>query len=151
MSIEMEFEGLDELIKTAESLATEEQVEGTNKKILKQCGDLAYDTAKKLVHRSKDNSKSGPQHKGSPRLVPPGHAQDNIPKPKIKKKKNTVYVIVGWEKTDNSPYFYMKMEEWGTSQRPPHHAFGLVNEMLGAHYDRIAEIEYEKLIKKLEG
>lgn len=151
MSIEMEFEGLDELIKKVESLSTEEQVEGTNKKILKQCGDLAYQTVKPLIHKSKDNSKSGPQHKGSPRLVPPGHARDNVPKPKLKKKRGRPYVIVGWEKTDNSPYFYMKMEEWGTSQRPPHHAFGLVNEMLGKQYDRIAIKEYDKLIKKLEG
>ncbi|CEN31446.1 HK97-gp10 family putative phage morphogenesis protein [Paraclostridium sordellii] len=146
MSIEMEFEGLDELIKIVESLATESQVENTNKKILKECGNLAYSTVKPLIHESKDNSKSG-------RKVsrPQGHARDNVPKPKLRKKGGKTYVVVGWEKSDKSPYYYMKAEEWGTSQRPPHHSFGLVNKMLKKKYDDIAKKEYENLIIKLEG
>ncbi|MFR4164209.1 MAG: HK97-gp10 family putative phage morphogenesis protein [Paraclostridium sordellii] len=146
MSIEMEFGGLDELIKIVDSLATETQVESINKKILKECGELAYQTVKPLIHESKDNSTSG--RNGS---RPNGHARDNVPKPKLRKKRGRIYEVVGWEKTDNSPYYYMKMEEWGTSQRPPHHSFGLVNKMLKKKYDEIAIKEYEKLIKKLEG
>ncbi len=102
---EIEFEGLDELIKTCESSATENQLENTDKKVLKECGDLAYETVKPLIHKSKDNSKSG--RKGS---RPNGHALDNISKPKISKKKGKLQCIVGWEKSDNTPYFYMKME-----------------------------------------
>ncbi|EGT4137901.1 hypothetical protein EQZ09_08855 [Clostridium perfringens] len=142
---EIEFEGLDELIKTCESLATENQLENTNKKVLKECGDLAYETVKPLIHKSKDNSKSG--RKGS---RPNGHALDNIPKPKISKKKGKIQCIVGWEKSDNTPYFYMKMEEWGTSKRPPHHSFGVVNKLLRKQYSNIALKHYEKLVKKLE-
>lgn len=145
MSIEMEFHGLKELIKTAEKLSTQSELEKVNKQALKECGQLAYNTVKPLIHRSKDNSKSG--RKGS---RPPGHAADNIPKPKFKKKNGMLYVIVGWEKADNSPYFYMKMEEWGTSIRPPHHAFGKVNSLLRKNYDEIAIKHYEKLIKQLE-
>lgn len=146
MSIEMEFEGLDELIKIVESLASEAEVDTANKKILKECGNLAYSTVKPLIHESKDNSTSG--RKGS---RPSGHARDNVPKPKLRKKGGRTYVVVGWEKSDKSPYYYMKMEEWGTSQRPPHHSFGLVNKMLGKQYDNIATKEYENLIRKLEG
>ncbi|WP_124041800.1 HK97-gp10 family putative phage morphogenesis protein [Clostridium perfringens] len=142
---EIEFEGLDELIKTCESLATENQLENTDKKVLKECGDLAYETVKPLIHKSKDNSKSG--RKGS---RPNGHALDNIPKPKISKKKGKLQCIVGWEKSDNTPYFYMKMEEWGTSKRPPHHSFGVVNKLLRKQYSNIALKHYEKLVKKLE-
>ncbi|MDK0737885.1 hypothetical protein P5E70_04435 [Clostridium perfringens] len=141
----IEFEGLDELIKTCESLATENQLENTDKKVLKECGDLAYETVKPLIHKSKDNSKSG--RKGS---RPNGHASDNIPKPKISKKKGKLQCIVGWEKSDNTPYFYMKMEEWGTSKRPPHHSFGVVNKLLRKQYSNIALKHYEKLVKKLE-
>ncbi|MBI6008360.1 HK97-gp10 family putative phage morphogenesis protein [Clostridium perfringens] len=141
----IEFEGLDELIKTCESLATENQLENTDKKVLKECGDLAYETVKPLIHKSKDNSKSG--RKGS---RPNGHALDNIPKPKISKKKGKLQCIVGWEKSDNTPYFYMKMEEWGTSKRPPHHSFGVVNKLLRKQYSNIALKHYEKLVKKLE-
>ncbi|MDU7904684.1 MAG: hypothetical protein E7J33_03875, partial [Peptostreptococcaceae bacterium] len=79
-----------------------------------------------------------------------GHASDNVPPPKFRTKKWEKYIVVGWEKSDNSNYYYMKMEEWGTSQRPPHHSFGLVNKMLDKQYDNIATKEYDKLIKKLE-
>lgn len=142
---EIEFEGLNELIKTCESLATENQLENTDKKVLKECGDLAYETVKPLIHKSKDNSKSG--RKGS---RPNGHALDNIPKPKISKKKGKLQCIVGWEKSDNTPYFYMKMEEWGTSKRLPHHSFGVVNKLLRKQYSNITLKHYEKLVKKLE-
>lgn len=144
-SFNMEFEGLDELIKTVEELGTEQDLEKTNKKILKECGDLAYKVVQPLVHKSKDNSKSG--RKGS---RPPGHAADNIPQPKFKKIKGNQYVIVGWDKSDNSEYYYMKMEEWGTSKRQPHHSFGKVNKILRKQYDNIAIKGYENLIKKLE-
>lgn len=145
MSIEMEFEGLDNLIKTVESLASEADIDNTNKKILKECGDLAYQTVKPLIHKSKDNSKSG--RKGS---RPNGHASDNVPTPKFRTKHGEKYIIIGWEKSDNSEYWYMKIEEWGSSQRTPHHSFGLVNKMLVKQYDDIATKEYDKLIKKLE-
>ena len=81
MSFEMEFEGFNELVKTVESLASETQLEKANKKVLKKCGDLAYKTVKPLIHQSNDNSKSG--RKGS---RPNGHASDNIPPPKFRKK-----------------------------------------------------------------
>lgn len=145
MSFEIEFEGLDELIKTVESLASETKLENTNKKILKECGDLAYETVKPLIHKSNDNSKSG--RKGS---RPSGHASDNVPAPKFRRKGGIQYIIVGWEKTDNSPYFYMKFEEWGTSQRAPHHSFGTVNKLLSKSYDDIAKKEYTNLVKILE-
>lgn len=145
MSIEMEFEGLQELIRTAEKLSTQAGLEQTNKNFLKECGDLAYKAVKPLIHKSKDNSKSG--RKGS---RPPGHAADNVPEPRFRKKNGMLYIVVGWEKADNSPFYYMKMEEWGTSKRPPHHAFGKVNKILKKVYDNIAIKHYEKLIKQLE-
>lgn len=142
---EIEFEGLRELMKIVEELASESQIEKTNKKVLVKCGDLAHDTAQTLIHKSKDNSSSG--RKGS---RPQGHASDNIPKPKLKSKYGQQYIIVGWEKSDNSPYFYMKFEEWGTSQRAPHHSFGLVNKMLMSDYDEIAAEEFNGLVEMLE-
>lgn len=145
MDIDMEFVGLDELIKTAEKLSTNSELEKANKKILKDCGDLAYKTVKPLIHKSADNSKSG--RRGT---RPNGHATDNIPSPKIKRKNGYLYVLVGWDKSDNSPYYYMTMEEWGTSQRTPHHAFGKVNAIIKKECDDIAYNRYDKLIKLLE-
>lgn len=143
---EIEFEGLDELIKTFDKLSTEEENEDVQKAMLKECGDLAKRTVIPLIHRSEDNSKSG--RKGS---RPPGHAADNIPNPKIKKKKSGLQCIVGWEKTDTSPFFYMKMEEWGSSKRPPHHAFGKVNKILKDKYDKIALKKYDEFVRKKLG
>lgn len=145
MNIDMEFQGLDELIKTCENMSTETDLETINKKILEECSDLAYKKASSLIHKSIDNTKSG--RRGA---RPPGHAADNIPKPKIRKRKDQLQSVIGWEKSDNSPYFYMKMEEWGTSERPPHHAFGLVNKMLFKRYEEIALKRYEKKVKELE-
>lgn len=150
MDINMEFEGLEDLIKTVEKMATQDELEKTNKELLKECGEVAHKEAGRLIHRSKDRSKSGPQHKGTKRSVPPGHAADNVPKPRFKKKNGRSYIIVGWDKSDNSDYFYMKMEEWGTTKREPHHAFGKVNKLMKRKYDSIATKHYEKLIKKLE-
>lgn len=145
MDIDMKFIGLDELIRTAEKLSTNSELEKTNKNLLKDCGDLAYQAVKPLIHKSADNSKSG--RKGN---RPNGHATDNVPSPKFKRKNGYLYVLVGWDKSDNSPYYYMKMEEWGTSQRPPHHAFGKVNAIMKKKYDDIAYKYYDKLIKSLE-
>lgn len=46
----------------------------------------------------------------------PGHLKDNIPKNKIIKNGTNHYISVGWEKGDNSDYFYAKFPEWGTSK-----------------------------------
>lgn len=149
--IDLDFEGLDNLIKQVEKISTDAEIKKTTKKVLKECGDLAFETVKPMVHKSKDHSKSGPQHKGSPRLVPPGHARDNIPKPRIKSKNGNMYVVVGWEKSDNEDYFYMKFEEWGTSKRPPHTTFGKVNKMLRNEYEEIALKEFNEMLEEVEG
>lgn len=145
MSYEMEFEGLEELIKMTDKLATESELEASNKKILDKCGELAYKTVKPLIRRSSDNSKSG--RKGN---RPPGHAADNVPKPRLRRKNGKLYTVIGWEKSDNTPYYYEKFEEWGSSQRPPYHSFGLVNKLLRKSYDSIALKEYNKIIERLE-
>lgn len=143
---EIKFEGLDDLIKTFEKLGTEKENEDIEKSILKECGDLAYKTVKPMIHISNDNSKSGRKESR-----PPGHAANNIPKPKIRKKKGNLQCIVGWEKSDNTPFYYMKMEEWGTSERPPHHAFGKTNKILKRVYNNIAQKKYDKFVKEKLG
>lgn len=147
MDIEFEFEGLDDLIKRCEEVCELTTIDKTTKEALNECGELAYTTVKPLVRESGDNSKSG--RKGS---RPPGHAADNIPLPKLRKKKESIFVVVGWEKTDNSPFFYEKFEEWGTTQRPPYHAFGSASAKLKTSFEKIIMEHFEKLLKKtIEG
>ncbi|UYX52263.1 hypothetical protein M3Y14_27930 [Bacillus thuringiensis] len=53
------------------------------------------------------------------------HARDAIDEGKIVKKGRFYYIDIGWDKADNSPHFYMKFQNWGTSSHPnpPHKGF----------------------------
>lgn len=142
----MEFEGLNDLIKTAERIATAAEIDKVNKNIIKKCGALTQHAAKTKAHRSKNPKQSG--RKGSRTGK---HMADEIPLSNIKKNKNGgLYIIVGWEKDDTSPYFYAKFEEWGTSQRPPHPFLATALEQYKKEFSKIAEEEYQRLIKDLE-
>ena len=74
----------------------------------------------KNVPKSKDHSKSGrwikkqgfKQYSGQ-------HAADSIPVSKTKNTANGPAADVGWKKSDNSEFFYVKFVEWGTSKMPP--------------------------------
>lgn len=145
MSISMEFENLDELIKAVEKLATPLELKDTDKKILKTCGDQAKKRVKSNMHRSKNVAYSG---RDTSRTMQ--HASDNIPVSGVKKKGDYIFIVVGWTRGDTSPYYYMKFEEWGTSKRPPHASFYPVVEKGFKGYTEIALKEYEKLLKKLE-
>lgn len=141
----IEFEGLEELIKKAETVANSSTIEKANKNILKRAGKLVHGEAKKITHRSENPMKSG--RKGSRTGQ---HAADNIPLSGVKNKNGSLYIVVGWEKDDNSPFFYMKFEEWGTSQRPPHASLRKSLETYKSELNNIAQEEYNNLIKNLE-
>lgn len=142
----MEFEGLSDLIKTVERIATAAEIDRVNKNIIKKCGALTQQSAKTKAHRSKNPKQSG--RKGSRTGK---HMADEIPLSNIKKNKNGgLYIIVGWEKDDTSPYFYAKFEEWGTSQRHPHPFLATALEQYKKEFSKIAEEEYKRLIKDLE-
>lgn len=46
------------------------------------------------------------------------HAADNVPEKGTTQSGNYGEVI-GWEKSDTSPFFYMKFHEWGTTMHKP--------------------------------
>lgn len=45
-----------------------------------------------------------------------GHLKDSVPVNKVEKNGTLHYISVGWKKGDNSPHFYAKFLEWGTSK-----------------------------------
>lgn len=53
------------------------------------------------------------------------HAKDDVLVGKVKTRNGVKSISVGWEKDDNSPHFYMKFQNWGTSKmpHPPHKGF----------------------------
>lgn len=46
------------------------------------------------------------------------HGADHAQISPVKTKSGVKYVNVGWLKNDNSPFFYMKFQNWGTSKMP---------------------------------
>lgn len=141
----IEVKGVKELIKQCENIATPREIDITDKKALKKCSDLAENEVKKLLPTSDDVSKSG--KKGSRTFQ---HAKDNIPV-KIKLVNGKLTAVVGWEKSNNDPYFYVKFIEFefGNSKYPPIAPFKKVFIKQRGQWTKIFEEEYNKLLENL--
>lgn len=142
MNIYFEFEGLDEIQKQLESLASDAEIAKTNKAIYKQSAEYTAPRMKAHMPRSKDNSKSGKRG-----YRPPGHAADNIPV-----RATTKYGQVGWKLLgDAENYFYMKFVEWGTTRQPPRDFIENTMKECKPQYGIIADREYQKLLNEKLG
>lgn len=141
----LEFEGLEDLIKKCEYLGGKTANEIANKNILKECGKLTLNKAKQLAPRSKNPWNSG--RKGSRTGK---HMADNIPLSNVKSKNGRLFVVVGWEHGDTSPFFYAKFIEYGTSKIPANPFLVNALNKYKKEFSNIAEKEYSKMIKKLE-
>ena len=148
--ITFEFDGINELQKKVESIASEKLIKKTKKTILKNCIEKTKDTMKNKIPRSNDLSKSGAERKGSRRNPPSQHAKDNIPA-YVKTKNGEPIGVVGWDKGDNEENFYMKFINYGTHDIQPGVDFiGKTEKECKSYYDSTAEKEYNNLVKKLE-
>lgn len=141
----VKFEGLDNLIKEFERLASESEIDKANVSIIKKCAKVVEKNLKPKVHRSKDVSKSG--LKG---MRTGQHAADNIEVSKVKNTKGVKFITVGWDQTKNKPYSYMQWEEWGNTTREPHPTLYPTIEDSKNEMNKIAIAEYENLISKLK-
>lgn len=139
------FEGLDNLIKEFESLASEEQIEKANEDIIKDCAEIVVKNLKPKVHRSKNVKYSGITGKKTGK-----HAADNIEISKIKGTKGVKFVTVGWEQGKADPFTYMQWEEWGNSTRLPHPVLYPTIRDSYPEMNKIAQETYENLIEKLK-
>ena len=141
----IKFEGLDELIKEVEKVSRESEIEKANAKILRKCAKKSKETAKTKMPKSNDPMLSG--RKGSRTGK---HSADNIPLSGVKKKNAYQSITVGWDKSDNSPYFYTKFTEWGTSKIKPIAYMENTKQELMKYFSEVAQSEYENLISKLK-
>lgn len=140
----IKFEGLDELIKEVEKIASESEIQKANTKILKECGKKAQNTVKPKMPVSDDPMLSG--RKGS---RTGDHSANNVPLSGVKNKNGYQSIVVGWEKSDNSPYFYVKFTEWGTTKIKPMAYMEKTKQELTDYFSKVAQEEYENLISKL--
>ena len=141
----IKFEGLDELIKEVEKVSRESEIEKANAKILRKCAKKSKETAKTKMPKSNDPMLSG--SKGSRTGK---QSADHIPLSGVKKKNGYQSITVGWDKSDNSPYFYTKFTEWGTSKIKPIAYMENTKQELTKYFSEVAKSEYENLISKLK-
>lgn len=141
VKIDMEFTGLEELQKAFAELADDTEVTKVNKRIVTKCRDHAAEVMERKIPRSANNAKSG--KKG---YRPHGHAASNVPVSNVKVSKGEPYATVGWEKADNSEYFYMKFVEWGTyKMQPRDFVYKTISECWPV-WDGYAEEEYQNFL-----
>lgn len=144
-SVYMRFDGLGEIINECERIYGSKVVENIDKKIIKECAANAQKEVSRRLKRSKDVSQSG--RKGSRTFI---HSADAVPVTGVRRKKGKLFVIVGWDLGDNSPYFYTKFNEWGTSERPPTPVFLPVSKEINKELRESGLAEYAKLLNFLE-
>ena len=139
--ITMELQGFEELQKSFEAMASDAEAAEVEKKIVRRCRDIAAEKMRGKVPKSRDNSKSG--KKG---YRPAGHAADIVPVSGIRSRGGSPSATVGWEKADNSQFFYVKFVEWGTSKMQPRDfIYSTIQECWGA-FDTIAESEMQNFV-----
>lgn len=104
MATRLDFDGLDAIVNDLNQMAkvlNSSMIDDA----LEEAIQPAYETAKKTAPRNK---------KGHIGKYGNGHMADNIPL-KLVTENGLKTIEYGWEKSDNSDYFYAKFVEWGTS------------------------------------
>lgn len=147
-NITMDFLGLDEVQREIERLATASELKDLNKKIVKKAGKVGLEESEGQIRKkaySKNPMKSG--RRGSRTGQ---HAADNVPEKGTTQSGNYGEVI-GWEKSDTSPFFYMKFHEWGTTMHKPKKFMLEAARPTYRALKSIAEEEYEKVLKEKLG
>lgn len=147
-NITMEFTGLNEIQREIEKLSTESELKALNKKIVKRAGEIGQQEAKSQIRKkaySKNPMKSG--RKGSRTGE---HAADNVPK-EASTQSGNYGELIGWDRGDISPFFYMKFHEWGTSIHKPKGFMLDAAKPTYAALKSIAEEEYERVLKEKLG
>ena len=149
MRIEMEFEGLEELVKAFEKAASDDAIRATNKKIVERAQPIVKRIMSGKVPKSADISKSG-RGFGSKSSVS-SHAADSVPIGKISIKDTGASAEVGWDKSDRSEHFYVKFINWGTIYQPPREFIFASGREANGELQKIAEQEYQSFLDNTVG
>ena len=149
MKIDIEFKGLEELVKAFESAASDEDIAQVNKTIAEKGEPVVQRIMSGKIPKSKDIKKSG-RGFGSKSSVS-AHAADEIPIGKVKVNGTGATADVGWEKSDNSEHFYVKFINWGTIYQPPQEFIYATGREADAELQKIAEQEYQAYLDRTVG
>ncbi len=141
MKIDMEFKGLQELMRAFENAASDDDVKKVNKEIIEESEPVVKRIMSGKIPKSADISKSG-RGFGSKSSVS-SHAADSVPIGAVKMKDTGATADVGWDKSDNSEHFYVKFINWGTIHRPPQEFIYETGRSADAEMQKIAEKKYQ--------
>ena len=144
MKVEMEFQGLQELLKAFEDAASDAEIAEVNRKIVEKSEPVVKKIMSGKIPKSADIKKSG-RGFGTKSSVST-HAADSVPMGKPKVKGAGVSAEVGWVKSDNSEQFYVKFINWGTIYRPPQEFIYATGREADAELQKIAEQEYQSYL-----
>lgn len=151
MKVEMEFKGLEELVKAFEESASDEEIKEVNRTIAEKAEPVVQRIMSGKMPKSADISKSG-RGFGSKSSVS-AHAADEIPMGKVKTKGTGATADVGWEKNtqDEGGHFYVRFINWGTIYRPPQEFIYATGREADAELQKIAEQEYQNYLDRTVG
>ena len=144
MKVSLDFSGLKEIQQLLQSLASDSEINKTNKKIFQRAVDYSKPIMEQHMPRSENNARSG--KKG---YKPPGHAADNIPTEATVKSGTVGWTLLG----DAQNWFYMKFVEWGTENPEKKGRDFILNTTKESYdqWDKIADQEYQKLLNEKLG
>ena len=142
--IEMEFQGLQELIKAFEAAASDEDVKAVNKRIVEKGQPVVKRIMSGKIPRSANIKLSG-RGFGTKNPVTE-HAADSVPIGKVKMNKGGASADVGWDKSYNGDHFYVKFINWGTIYRPPQEFIYATGREADSELQKIAEREYQSYL-----
>lgn len=151
MQVEMEFKGLEELVKAFERAATDSEIAAVNKKIAETAEPVVQRIMSGKMPKSANITKSG-RGFGSKSSVS-AHAADEIPMGKVKVKGTGATADVGWEKNtqDEGGHFYVRFINWGTIYRPPQEFIYATGREADGELQKIAEKEYQAFLDRTVG
>lgn len=151
MKIEMEFQGLEELVRAFEKAASDDEIKQTNKRIAEKSEPVVKRIMSGKIPKSADISKSG-RGFGTKSSVS-AHAADEIPMGKVKVKGTGATAEVGWEKNtqDEGGHFYVRFINWGTIYQPPREFIYATGREADGELQKIAEQEYQSFLDSTVG
>ena len=144
MKIEMEFQGLQELVRAFEKAASDEEIKKAYRRIVEKGEPIVKRIMSGKIPKSADISKSG-RGFGSKSSVS-AHAADSVPIGQVKVKNTGATAEVGWDKSDRSEHFYVKFINWGTIYQPPREFIYATGRDADAELQKIAEQEYQTFL-----
>ena len=137
MGARLDFDGLDALVKELNKMDDVLKSSMVDDALMEAI-QPAYETAKRTAPRNK---------KGHTGKYGKGHMADNIPL-KLVKENDYKAIEYGWEKADNSDYYYAKFVEWGTSNdKYPKQPF--LNKSMSKNKNKCFNVFSERIRKEL--